>query len=514
MVKEKVLLTLLIFFITNSFASQVISYPLQECYVRSDQFTLKVNLIDIPVVNSFKYYDYAHFSFNGKVRMCVSSNEHILNYSISPKSLNIKAKVIDNQLYFDIDKSKYLIVKINDLKELVIAADDAETHIPSVDGDGIYNVLKKPFFADATGKAKSTDAIQQAINEASNHGGGTVYIPSGLYYCGNIILKSNVSIYLEGGAVIRGTGNINDYITHFRKSSLKMDGTWFIYTERNAHNIKIYGRGIIDGNGHYMRNNYKYLNNILVPLQCSNFIIDGITFLDSGLWGVIPTRSNNVKILNTKHFNDNDLDYENDAVDIQECQHVLVKHSLAISEDDTYSTKTWNNKTDIAKNWYGNPEKLQYVVFDDCLAWSRCATFKVGFGVMQKQNDITFKNSTSYKSMRAIAVNHRWGVTPAKNIIFENIEIEGFWPRAGSNSHWLELSVRTPANLSNIILKNIKVIEFGNSSSILKGYDKKMPISHVLFDRIYLKGKSQPATSLNEMNIIDTNSFLRKILIK
>lgn len=50
----------------------------------------------------------------------------------------------------------------------------------------------------------ATTAIQNAINAANAAGGGIVYVPAGVYKCGNLVLKSNVSVYLEGGSVIRG----------------------------------------------------------------------------------------------------------------------------------------------------------------------------------------------------------------------------------------------------------------------------------------------------------------------
>ena len=367
---------------------QVKAYPLASCYQRGKQHSLNVGQTDVPVQAFSPIYDFATFSFSGRQKVTVTVDEDIKQFTISPLALNIKAVADGNKLTFDLVDSRYLIVKINELKELAIAADNLETDIPENEGIGIYNILSEPYKADPKGAELSTIAIQTAIDDANRNGGGTVYIPAGLYYCGNLILRSNVHIYMEGGAVLRGTGNPKDYITHYRKQSLKMDGTWFIFTEDNSSNIKIYGRGIIDGNGTYMRTQHHYLNNLLFPMQCSGFTVDGITFVDSGLWGVVPTRCDHVALLNTKHFNENDKNYEDDAIDIQECQHVLVKHSFAIAEDDTYSTKTWLQETDIAGKWYGKPEILDDVVFDDCFGWSRCATFKLGFGVEQDQTNL------------------------------------------------------------------------------------------------------------------------------
>ncbi len=308
----------------------VVSYPLPSCYTTSSQLSVMADTTSVPVITNTAVYDYSHFSFSGDVVITITAKEEIASYGISPKALPIPAVVRGKTLTFTLQKSSYLIVKINSLRELIIAADDLESSIPQSVGVRIHNVLRVPYSADCTGVKRATAPIQSAIDDANKAGGGTVYVPAGVYRCGNLVLKSNVSLYLAGGAVIRGTGNPADYTTHYRKSSLKMDGTWFISTAENAEHIKVYGRGTIDGNGSSMRRTHHYLNNLLVPLQCRDFTVDGIIFRDSGLWGLIPTRSNHVTIRNTKHFNENDLDYEDDAIDIQECQDVLVSHTIAV----------------------------------------------------------------------------------------------------------------------------------------------------------------------------------------
>ncbi len=494
-------------------AATVISYPLPSCYTTSSLYTVKADSTNIPVIDgttTFTNYNYCNFSFSGTTTITITASESISTYSISPLHLGITGTKNGNTLTFTLSSSQYLIVKINSLKDLIIAADALESSIPPSSGAGIYNV--KDYGADSTGTNMATTAVQSAIDEANARGGGTVYVPAGVYKCGNLVLKSNVSVYLAGGAVIRGSGNPNDYVNHYYKDSLDLNGTWFIYTATNASNVKIYGRGTIDGNGHYMRNTNNYLNNLVVPLQCSNFTIDGVILRDSGLWGLIPTRSDNITIKNTKHFNNNDLDYENDAIDIQECQNVSVTHVIAVSEDDTYSTKTWQETTDIAEKWPGSPEELINVTFDDCVGWSRCATYKVGFGNFQKQSYITFKNSTSYRSMKAIAIIHRYGAPITEAVTFENIDIEGFWPRSGNGSKWLEISAVGGGSINNTILKNINVRNVGGSPSIVKGASSSTMVNSVSFSDIKVNGST--ATTLAAMNVTDTNSYISDVSFK
>lgn len=80
---------------------------------------------------------------------------------------------------------------------------------------------------------------------------------------------------------------------------------------------------------------------------------------------------------------------------------------------------------------------LNNVAADDIVACIRYVTFKLGFGVDQPQSNITVKNSTSYRSRYAIALNHKYGTAPVTNATFDNIDIEGYWPKNGAQSRWL-----------------------------------------------------------------------------
>lgn len=481
--------------------AKVASYPLPVCYAESSLFEVWAEKTKVPVADFSSVYKYAHFSLEGETSITISISENITSYNISPRALDIKAEVKGNKLTFTMTKPEYLIISMNELPALVLATDSMESDIPSQSGHGIFNILSADYRADPSGTTLSTRSVQKAIDDASAFGGGVVYIPSGVYVCGNLVLKSNVSVYLEKGAVIRCTGKKKDYKTFYRKNSLQMDGTWFIYTEENASNIKLYGRGIIDGNGLAMRQKENFLNNLLVPLQCENLLVDGLIFRDSGLWGIIVTRSNDVTLRNIKVFNENDVAYENDAIDVQESQNVRVQRAIAISEDDTYSTKTWSSHTDIAENWWGVPEPLNNVLFEDCLGWSRCATFKVGFGVFQDQSDITFRNCVSYRSMRALAVNHRYGGHVVNKVLFENIDIEGFWPRVGRASRWLDISVKEGGTVKNICLKNIRIRDFGENTSLLRG-TATASLDNISFENIRRDDHSFGVETFEEMNIM------------
>jgi polygalacturonase len=114
--------------------------------------------------------------------------------------------------------------------------------------------------ATGDGKTLDTDAVNKAIDQANQNGGGTVYFPAGKYACYSIHLKSNVAIYLDAGATILAAENPIDPAapgydapepnefdpyedfghSHFHNS--------LIWGE-NLENVSIIGPGKIDGSG-------------------------------------------------------------------------------------------------------------------------------------------------------------------------------------------------------------------------------------------------------------------------
>jgi len=87
------------------------------------------------------------------------------------------------------------------------------------------NVLQEPYSADPTGQLDSTDAIQRAILDVNNLGGGAVFIPAGVYLVSFpfIELKGMVFVYGEGsGTQIVATTSkaIN------QKTGVFRTGTW------------------------------------------------------------------------------------------------------------------------------------------------------------------------------------------------------------------------------------------------------------------------------------------------
>ena len=100
----------------------------------------------------------------------------------------------------------------------------------------VFNI--RDFGAVPDGKTLSTAAVQRAIDTCGQAGGGTVYVPPGTFLTGTLLLRSNVTLYLEAGATLLGSARIEDYAPQH------------VLYAKGAQNIGLAGPGTIDGQGH------------------------------------------------------------------------------------------------------------------------------------------------------------------------------------------------------------------------------------------------------------------------
>jgi polygalacturonase len=130
---------------------------------------------------------------------------------------------------------------------------------PHKSGD-LYDV--REFGAIADGKTKSTEAIRRAIEAAAAGGGGTIFFPAGQFLTGPIHLKSNTTLLIDAGAVVRFSQDFDDYLPMV---SSQWEGTQvtnfspLIYGN-HLENVAIQGRGVLDGQGEAWWSYFKRLD--------------------------------------------------------------------------------------------------------------------------------------------------------------------------------------------------------------------------------------------------------------
>lgn len=108
------------------------------------------------------------------------------------------------------------------------------------------------------GKVLNTSAIQDTITACP--AGGTVYVPRGVFKTGALFLKSDMTLEVAEGATLLASGRAEDYPVSmgyllYTYSTTQRPPSLINALDRNRrtagafHNIRIVGRGTIDGNG-------------------------------------------------------------------------------------------------------------------------------------------------------------------------------------------------------------------------------------------------------------------------
>ena len=248
---------------------------------------------------------------------------------------------------------------------------------------------ERPTFPDRTvtvnkgsigADGKITEAINGLIADISKRGGGTVKVPSGHWMSGRIVLKSNVNLHLEEGAVIEFSGSIDDYqpAVFTRHEGIEIMGAGaFIYANKEK-NIALTGKGTIMGppmsasmrtlpNGKSVVENdvphdmpvkqricdgYEgrtfYRPKSFSPINCKNVLIEGVT-LERGLyWNMVPQYCENVIMrgVTVSSFGHG----RTDGIDIDSSRGVLIEYCSLDCQDDCYTMKSGRGEDGLRVN--------------------------------------------------------------------------------------------------------------------------------------------------------------------
>ncbi|HKW27998.1 MAG TPA: glycoside hydrolase family 28 protein [Verrucomicrobiae bacterium] len=115
---------------------------------------------------------------------------------------------------------------------------------------GVAQIIAAPFCnvldygAHNDGSASSTEAIRSAVQAANAAGGGTVYIPPGIYVTGPIELTNNLVLDVAAGATLRFPATRLPF-TPGREQGIECLTPIPLIGGRNLHNVTITGRGVL-----------------------------------------------------------------------------------------------------------------------------------------------------------------------------------------------------------------------------------------------------------------------------
>lgn len=256
----------------------------------------------------------------------------------------------------------------------------------------------------------NTKAIQSAIDQCANRGGGEVVIPAGTFYTATVFLRSNVYLHLAPGAVLQGSYHPADYPEHAILAAKKFgtithDGVYVKYMKaiviaHDVHNTGITGRGTIKGAGEgkafQLGINVDGKPKNIFFIGCTNVVLKDITVLNAAqvtvsISGCEKVTIDGITINSLVNWNCDGLDV--DAKD------VIIANCFIDSEDDALCFKS---------EYLG--KFCENITVTNCVLSSLCNGIKLGTGSRTGFRNISVNNCVVKKS--PFNGYRHWQMTP------------------------------------------------------------------------------------------------------
>ena len=278
------------------------------------------------------------------------------------------------------------------------------------------------FGARPDGTTLNTRSIQAAIDFASSHGGGRVVFTPGQFLTGTIYLKSGVTLHLESGATLLGSTNPWDYV---KDPYLQWTSMIFAIGQKN---IGITGSGTIDGQGFTTANHmveYIHMGLFQDPMkldrpnevnrpeniyfrECDGVTVKGILLKDPGSWNETYDQCHNVLIegitVDSKSY------WNNDGIDIVDCEDVVIRDCYIDAADDVFCFKS-HSHDHMCKN----------ILLENCVGRSSANGIK--FGTVSKGGfkNFTIRNMTLFDTFRSAITFAAVDGAEIENIVVDGV---------------------------------------------------------------------------------------------
>ena len=487
----------------------VVTYPTPPGAVASTLYTVKVNGVSLFVEKLTKYapemqVHYAHASLSAlpSASVEVTVGEAFTSYTVSPKSRNLMATKNDRTITFATGPN-YLILTFDTKELLFILLDDAEVNPPKLGDANVKDITD--YGVDATGATLQTSKIQAAIDAASGATQNILYFPPGKYLIGELWLKSDMTLYLAGGALLYGSGTTTDF-TGGKSAGIDIEGcSHGVIRMYQIENAKILGRGVIDGNGKAIRAQNDTKINLFKIEESSSIVIDGILVRDPSFWNTLVYRSDQVTIQNYKMLNcrPTTTTYNNtDGVNFDESTNGKLYNALLYTGDDSMATK--NEEPSGTVN-------TKNILHEHVVAYSNSVGCKIGTKTMGTSIDnVVFKDIDVVKAGRALNID-AYDTAVVTNTRYENIRVEA------ADSLFISLDESMPPDWRDAANQSIirdtyfyDITSYGPRTINLQAKSTQYGIDGVHFKNVVLNG--QPVTSQTDTDATWTvNQFVTNI---
>jgi len=291
-----------------------------------------------------------------------------------------------------------------------------------------------------------TKALQAAVDACAAGGGGVVLVPPGEYLTGCVELRSNVTLEVAGGAVLRGSPDLSDYpVVPFAHNEFgEIRSLFWAIGQRN---IRLRGTGEIDFNhpafmemgrpdlrdkdaGKLPLYNERQIAEMTVvakarPTQpvffhdCERLVVEGLLLRQSPCWTLTFSACRDVKVRGITV--ENHLNVPNcDGVHVSASREVLITGCVFHCADDCVAV-------------IGIPEwerPSENIVISGCTMVSRSAAVRIGHLASKVRNVVCsdLVISDSNRGLLVCAGDGGWVENVrATNLIMRTRLFAGFW---------------------------------------------------------------------------------------
>ncbi|MFC1794169.1 glycosyl hydrolase family 28 protein [Planctomycetota bacterium] len=419
-------------------ATKVVTYPAPGDEALSEDYevqasgqhvdTYMARVLDPPFAGKdWDYggsYSFTNFDMSGPVVVRIVSKRSLRNVVIRPRSSGIQPRLEDDYtLNLTLDQPRKLSIEPDGKNgPLLLFANPMETDVPKPDDPGV------------------------------------VYFGPGVHKPEKIILESNQTLYLAGGAVV--------------KAEVLAQGS----------NIRICGRGILDGSDWEWRKGP--VGNLIAIRNSSDVQVNGITLRGSSHWTIVPKNSKRVTIRNVKLCNSRVQN--DDGINPCNSQDVLITDCFIRSDDDCVALKG----LDLS----GSNNNVERITVENSILWcDRARIFLLGHESRAAfMRNITLRNlDIIHFSMTAFLLE------PGEDMRLEDITIENIRFHGEGQKQFIRLRPvvnqymrkKVPGFIRNVRFRDVAVEgQAGDYLVQIEGADAEHDVRDVSFENVSIMG--------------------------
>ncbi|HTV40632.1 MAG TPA: glycoside hydrolase family 28 protein [Candidatus Sulfotelmatobacter sp.] len=311
----------------------------------------------------------------------------------------------------------------------------------------IYNVLD--YGGKPDGITLDTAAIQRALDDCGNAGGGTVEFPAGIYLSQPLELRSATTVELDPGATLLAVTNQSDFMKspgNWLKARSSADFIPFI-GGRNLTNIIFTGGGVIDGSGYVWWGEAEKARqkvpgytlprpNLVVLQRCKNVLMENITLENSPKYHFVPDECedvivSNVTVLAPEHA------ANTDAIDPGDCRNVLITRCHIDTGDDNVAINAGHK---VPGREFGS----ENITVSDC-TFLHGHGMSIGSGTIGGVRNVVVTNCVFVGTENGIRIKSQRGKGGlVENILYTDIRMTNVDPAVTFTCYYMANSAKDP----------------------------------------------------------------------